>query len=613
MLRKWVRNLPQEVEVVLPSPWWPSLTYKCDRSLPEGIRVSVPLRQATRVGFSWQGGSSGKDHFPSSRLREILSVIDETPPIPEDIWKILGWLGNRLPYGIGHAIRIACPAPLLKGQAVDLPGEKSHRIKNPEQSFCYLPRETSRYGTYLELIDKMDGGGLILFPARDALLDFFNLIPDRVKPLSCVWPVGGGEKLWKTWLSVRRGEKRLVLGTSGAVFAPVHDLALVIVEEEADPGHQMPAFPRISARTVSAKRAAFSGAALVLGGTSPSSRVAMLSKVACPEAPRGRVFFVRPPSGLNPSPAILPFLQEIPLSEKLIGETRRTLGEKRHVLWLLDRKGYAGELHCADCGRAVNCGKCGGRPRWSLEKRAGECQACGTKTPWPDECPTCRSRLLEIRHPGLEMSYERALGFFGEEAAVLLLPEYAVIGKKSRRALLGHLREKPALLLGTRSLLSLCRTIDVGLVGWLDADTESWKPDYGARAEGFRLVWSSCWTGRNPDNRKVILQSRKPKRGWQVALEAGFSYFWERELEERRKLELPPFCFLLEISAKGKCLPILKSVLEREGLEILSGTQEEGSLQVKINELERIRGLMMPFFAVNSSSQEYPRLSLDFE
>lgn len=605
--------MSQEVDVVLPSPWWPSLTYKCDRSIPEGIRVSVPLRQAKRVGFSWQGGSPDKERFPSTRLRAISSVIDEQPPVPGDIWKLIGWLGNRLPYGVGHAIRISCPAPLLKGQEVDLPDSVPCRRKNPDRSFCYLPRQTSRYEAYLESIDKMDGGGLILFPDRETLMDFFNRLPDREKQFSSVWPVGGGEKLWKTWLSVRKGEKRLVLGTSGAVFAPVLDLSLIIVEEEADPGLQMPAFPRISARTVAAKRAAFSGAALVLGGTSPSSRVAMLSKVPSLEAPRGRVCFVRPPDGLTHPSVNLPFLQEIPLSEKLIGETRRALGEKRHVFWLLDRKGYAGELHCTDCGRSVNCPKCGGRPRWSLEKKAGECQECGKQIPWPDECPTCRSRLLEIRHPGLEMSYERARGLFGEGVSIILLPEYSAIGKKSRRALLGRLKSSPSLLLGTRSLLSLCRTVDVGLVGWLDADTESWKPDYGAKAEGFRIVWSSCWTGKNPDKRKVLLQSRKPKRGWQVALEAGFSYFWERELEERLKLELPPFCFLLEISAKGKCLSMLKDVLEGEGFEVLSGKQGEGSLQVKVHELEKIRGLMAPFFAVNSTSQEYPRLSLDFE
>ena len=206
----------------------------------------------------------------------------------------------------------------------------------------------SRYEVYLESIANMDGGGLILFPDRESLEDFFNLLPDPEKSFSCIWPVGGGEKLWKTWLSVRRGVKRLVLGTSGAVFAPIRDLCLVVVEEEADPGHQMPSFPKISARTVASKRAAFSGASLLLGGSSPSSRVAMLSKLVCPEAPRGRVYFIRPPLGTNPPPNTLPFLQEIPVSQKLIEESRRVLGGGRQVLWIIDRKGYAGELRCTD-------------------------------------------------------------------------------------------------------------------------------------------------------------------------------------------------------------------------------------------------------------------------
>jgi primosomal protein N' (replication factor Y) len=175
------------------------------------------------------------------------------------------------------------------------------------------------------------------------------------------------------------------------------------------------------------------------------------------------------------------------------------------------------------------------------------------------------------------------------------------------------LNAKPSLLLGTRSLLSLCRKIDVGLIGWLDADTENWKQDYGATAEGFRIVWTSCWTGKNPDDRQVILQSRKPKKGWQVALEAGFNYFWDRELAERRKLELPPFCFLLEVTSKGKIQSMLREAFEREGLEVLSGNQGEGSLQIKVHDLEKTRRLLAPFFAVNSTSLEFPHLSLDFE
>lgn len=529
------------------------------------------------------------------------------------MWKLLGWLGNRLPFGTGHAIKISCPAALLKGQAVDFPAEEVSLRKTPAPSFCYRPREISRYEVYFESIARMDGGGLILFPDRESLQDFFNSLPDREKAFSCVWPIGGGERLWESWLSVRRGEKRLVLGTSGAVFAPIRDLSLVIVEEEADPGHQMPAFPRLSARTVASKRAAFSGATLLLGGSSPSSRVAMLSKPVCPEAPRGRVSFIRPSPGLNPTPDSLPFLQEIPVSEKLIEESRRVLREGRQVLWVLDRKGYAGELRCSDCGRSVCCRKCGGRPRWSLEKATGHCLACGEETAWPEECPSCRSRLLQIRHPGLEKSYERARTLFGEEASIILLPEYAALGKKARGALLGQLKSKPALILGTRSLLSICRKTEVGLIGWLDADTENWKQDYGARAEGFRIVWSSCWIGKNPDSRQVILQSRKPKRGWQVALEAGFNYFWERELAERRKLELPPFCFLLEVTAKGNALSMLREAFERDGVEVLSGTQKEDSLQIKVHDLEKTQRLLEPFFAVNSTSLEFPHLSLDFE
>jgi primosomal protein N' (replication factor Y) len=605
--------VPHEIDVVLPAPWWTALTYECNRIVPEGIRVSVPLGRARRTGFSCGASTSEYEISARSRLREIISVLDEVPALPGDLWKLIHWLGGNLLYGVGHVLKTACPSALLKGQKADLPMVFAKTRNNGSRSFCYFPRETTRFETYVEAIEQMDGGGLVLFPERGSLSAFFASLPERVKSFSCIWPVGGGEKLWQEWLSVRRGEKRLVLGTSGAVFSPVVDLSLVIVEEEADPGHQIPPLPRISARTIAAQRASISGSAMILGGTSPSSRVFMTSGASCPETPRSRLFFVRPPVPQDSSGPLLQNSQEIPISRKLVDETFRCLKGGRHALWLLDRKGYAGELRCTECGRTVTCRKCGGRPRWHFEAANGDCQSCGEINAWPEVCPSCRSRLLEIRNPGLESTCRRAQELFGSNATVSLLPEYAKLGKRARNSIFARGGESVSIFIGTRALISLCRTLDVGLVGWLDADIESWKPDFGAKAEGYRIVWSSCWIGNNADTRKIVIQSRKPKTGWQIALEAGFSYFWTRELSERRNLGLPPTCFLLEISLKGEFLPKIKSALEGEGFEVLSGPPGNESLQVKVNGFEKIRRVLAPVFAVNFNRQEYPRLSLDFE
>lgn len=605
--------MPHEIDVVLPAPWWTALTYECDRLVQEGIRVSVPLGRTRRTGFSCGTSKLESDLPTPSRLREVISVIDVVPPLPADLWKLVQWLGGNLLFGVGHVLKTACPSPLLKGCRVDLADAAPIQRRGGSRSFCYFPREKTRFDTYLDAIEKMEGGGLVLFPERGSLIDFFARLPDRMKTLSCLWPLGGGEKLWHDWLSVRRGEKRLVLGTSGAVFSPVQDLSLVIVEEEADPGHQMPSFPRISARTVAGHRASISGAAMVLGGTSPSSRVFMTSNAPCPETPRARIFFVRPPLPKEPSKGLLLKEKEIQVSRKLVEETDRSLREGRHALWLLDRKGYAGELRCTECGRNVACKRCGGRPRWHLDSGTGDCLACGAITQWPEVCPSCRSRLLEIRNPGLESIYQRAQDLFGEKSTVSLLDEFANLGKRARKSILKGAGDSLSLFIGTRAILSLCRMLDIGLVGWLDADTETWKPEYDAKADGFRIVWASCWMGKDPDSRKVVIQSRKPKTGWQVALEAGFAYFWARELQERKNLELPPTCFLLEISQKGRILQEIRNALENEGFEVFSGSPGTESLQVKVNGFERIRRVLAPFFAVKFNRQDYPRLSLDFE
>jgi len=221
--------------------------------------------------------------------------------------------------------------------------------------------------------------------------------------------------------------------------------------------------------------------------------------------------------------------------------------------------------------------------------------------------------LLEVRHPGLERSYDQAKEVFGGRYPVTLLSGYSSLGKRARRELARQFHSKPALFLGTKALLSLCRSSDVGLVGWLDVDIEGWKADYAARAECFRTVWLSCWTGEEPDRRRIVVQSRKPKRGWQVGLEAGFTFFWEWELSERKALGLPPFIHLSEIAGEYELLSKIRKALESAGLEVFSGTRALDSLQVKIQGLEKFRALLAPFFAVKPGFQDYPKISLDFE
>jgi len=574
----------------------------------------VPLGRSRRVGFAWHSGLCGKRTETTLRLKRITSVLDEAPSLTPDLVETLDWLGNRLPYGLGHAIRLACPSPLLKGETVQLPKATGGKPGKGLNTFCYEPRFASRKETYIEAVMKAKGGCLLLFSERDSLSGFLDSLPDEKRAITIVWPLGGGARLWEAWLAARRGEKSIVLGTSGAVFAPLLNPSLVVVEEEADPSYQMPAFPRMSARTLASKRAALSGATLILGGTSPSSRVALVSGVNSGDVPKGRVFFVKTqgaPAGRTSQTTC--FQQEIPVSGKLREETERCLGEGRKALWILDRKGYATEIVCIECGRTVTCRRCEGKPRWSLDSGSGVCLDCGETIGWPEECPVCRGPMLQARHPGLERSYDQARGIFGDRYPVSLHSDYSRLGKRARRELARQFQAGPALVLGTRALLSLCRSSDVGLVGWLDVDIEGWKADYTARAEGFRTVWLSCWTGKEPDTRRIVVQSRKPKRGWQIALEAGFDFFWERELFERKVLGLPPFMHLSEIAGKGEILSEIRKKLENEGLEVFSGTKATESVQVKLEGLERFRCLLAPFFAVKPGFQDYPKISLDFE
>jgi len=107
-----------EIDVVLPSPWWTPLTYSFETPLQEGLRVLVPLGKGIRIGFSWKSSACLDSSRTEKSLRNLISVLDQTPCLTEDLWRTVQWLGAALPFGIGQVLKAACPSALLNGQEV---------------------------------------------------------------------------------------------------------------------------------------------------------------------------------------------------------------------------------------------------------------------------------------------------------------------------------------------------------------------------------------------------------------------------------------------------------------------------------------------------------------
>ena len=602
-------------EVVVSGPWWNKLTYLSERKLPEGVRVYVKVGKSKRVGFvSHIHNDKTRIDFDISKLKPIESVLDASPPLPPDLWKLSEWIGRVYFCGQGEAISVVCPSELIKGIEVE-PINNIH-VNNYQYSYhtdtVFIAADYVRYKKYIDIIKKTKGPSIALFPEQVMAKRFFALLPDDIKSKALLWPSGGTQKIWNTWNYAKGLFEGLIVGSQRAAFAPLYNLSLIIVDEESSGGYVQQKFPFLNVKSIAAKRADLSGCELILGGRLPSSKVYINTQPTCNDKiPDSRFFLVDIRASLpsNISGIVSPFR----ISETALRETGMTLKSDSVALWILDRKGYAGEVACEECGRSIECAKCGGIYNWDNISGTLKCSLCGAEIPFPDECPYCRGTLIIGKRAGIDALYQVASKIFISDKPVVKwhsdFPRTKSESAKIRRSL-----AKGGLVVGSRLALSLCDTLPVTSVTWIDADSEARKPFYNSHFKAFSMIWESCWRGPSYENRSVVIQSRMPGKGWQRGLSAGWEYFWKMELAERRELNLPPYAYLLQVDFPDDSSKMeIISALEKSGLDIMDpGHDKKNSVRIWIStaRLNPVMTALEPFFRISRSAVGFPLVSI---
>ena len=395
-------------------------------------------------------------------------------------------------------------------------------------------------------------------------------------------------------------------------MAPLRQISRFIVDDESNNVWRTMRHPQYNVRSLIASRARFEGAALVLGGRMPSARAFMRYEETNRQAVHNPAYSKREKKiifvdiKLAYTPSVEGVTGGLSVSEPLVRETEAAISRGEWALWILDRKGYAGEILCEECCAPIKCVKCGGAMR--VERDNTRCVSCGAGAPFPDECPNCAGRLLSARRPGLE-----ALTPLADAAIVspvpILSPDDS--DEKIRRTL----RENPAgVMLGTRAVLSMCDEISVGMVGWIDADGEARSEEHSARQRAFSLIWESCWRGISPVKRRVLVQTRRPAADWQAGLDGGhegWKVFWRAELRDRRELSMPPFMPL--VRAEGKASQIGRICERVSGLGFECWSSDEGkksTLWIRTKKLSELRRALAPYFHIGHARMGYPSVTV---
>jgi primosomal protein N' (replication factor Y) len=355
------------------------------------------------------------------------------------------------------------------------------------------------------------------------------------------------------WRRIKNGEARIVVGTRSAVFAPVADLALIVVDEEHDSSYKQEETPRYHARDIAVVRAKMANAVVVLGSATPSLESyfnARKNKYALVELP-DRV--ERRPL---PEVEIVDMRQEFQetgqeqiISRKLAAEIKDRFQRKEQVMVLLNRRGYSPVVLCRTCGKTLQCQNCAIAMTHHKREHKMVCHYCGFVAPVPKACTHCGSEYVYFLGTGSEKLEELLHGMF-PQARIARLDRDTVRGQEDFERVLNALHEGELdLLVGTQMIAKGHDIHGVTLVGVVGADSALGLPDFRAAERTFQLLTQVAGrAGRGQSPGKVILQTYfQDHYAVQYAAQHDFIGFYEKELRFRSWMHYPPYSALANV------------------------------------------------------------------
>jgi primosomal protein N' (replication factor Y) (superfamily II helicase) len=355
------------------------------------------------------------------------------------------------------------------------------------------------------------------------------------------------------WHRIKSGEARMVVGTRSAVFAPVSDLALIIVDEEHDSSYKQEEAPRYHARDIAVVRAKMANGVVVLGSATPSLESyynAKKNKYALVELPD------RVEQRPLPEVEIIDMRQEFQetgqeqvISRKLAAEIKERFDRKEQVMVLLNRRGYSPVVLCRTCGKTLECQNCAIALTHHKREHKMVCHYCGFIAPVPKACVHCGSEYVHFLGTGSEKLEELLHGMF-PQARIARLDRDTVRGQEDFERTLNALSEGELdLLVGTQMIAKGHDIHGVTLVGVVGADSALGLPDFRAAERTFQLLTQVAGrAGRGESPGKVILQTYfQDHYAVQYAARHDFVGFYEKELRFRSWMHYPPYSALANV------------------------------------------------------------------
>lgn len=436
---------------------------------------------------------------------------------------------------------------------------QQHAVDTINQNKTYLLHGVTGSGkteVYMHLISKVLEGGktaIMLVPeislTPQVLSNFKARFGENVAILHSGLSVGEKFDEWKRIFS---GEAKVVIGARSAIFAPLENLGVVIIDEEHEQSYISESNPRYDTHTIAKFRADHNKCPLVLGSATPSIE-------SYERAKNGEYELIELPVRANgkelPKIQIVDMMMEIRsgntkmFSNQMIADLVDVVNRKKQAMIFINRRGYSSFMMCKDCGYVAKCSDCDVSLVYHKEDNKLKCHYCGKQFRVLDVCPNCKSERIKEGAVGTEKVVYELKKLF-PDVKILRMDNDTTAKKNGHAKILEEFKDsKPGILVGTQMIAKGHDFEDVVLVGIVDADQSLYHSDYRSTERCFQLITQvSGRAGRSKDEGKVVLQTYSPKHyTYKFAANYDYKGFFKKEENIRKTANFPPFSRIVRI------------------------------------------------------------------
>lgn len=579
------------LRVAVPSPLRRTFDYLLPenhnaQNIKHGIRVLVPFGRQEIIGVVLDITNESKLEF--AKLKPVLAILDNEPLLPQSILELIIWVSNYYHHPIGDVINNALPSLLrdkLRKKKLENKKKKCEQRKeniaqakvlqlniHQKQAINAIKKHSNEFKTFL--LDGVTGSGKtevylrvikeIVATKKQSLVlvPEINLTPQTIArfteyfavPIVVLHSRLTPKERLLSWLMAQDGTASIIIGTRSAIFTPLKNPGIIIIDEEHDLSFKQQSGLRYSARDLATMRGKLENIPVVLGSATPCLESIYNVKrkryigLALPE---------RAGNAVHPNFHLVDMRNQKlkhGIAENLFSSIKKHLLSDGQVLVFLNRRGFAPVLICHHCGWVAECKDCDARLTMHQKKHHLRCHHCGIVTKIPEKCPKCNNTKLCLLGAGTER-IEATLQELLPEAKLIRIDRDTTRRKNSLEEMLKNIHNNEyQILIGTQMLAKGHHFPNVTMVAILNVDQCLFSSDFRASEHLAQLIVQVAGrAGRVEKPGEVYLQTHNPQHPLLLNLiNGGYAGFINNCLDERQAAQLPPYSYLASLHAEGK-------------------------------------------------------------